>query len=120
MGVYLSLPYFWRHIMKYKFNGGKGAILCDNCNTIIKENVSLNDLTEDPMYCSECSDKSKNKSFIQLFCPLELNDFSSCFYFKEDAKNEGICEHYCNFHCTSEDALKNKMEVSLLNMNNAK
>ena len=35
----------------YKFNGGKGAVICDQCQTVITENVSPN---RDYILCHKC------------------------------------------------------------------
>jgi len=42
---------------RFKFNCGRGAILCHKCGKIIKENVSLSDLkcVVENLFCLDCA-----------------------------------------------------------------
>lgn len=42
-----------------KFNGGRGAILCNECSVIIKENLTKEEIQgkTDVLYCSKCLEK---------------------------------------------------------------
>jgi hypothetical protein len=49
----------------FKFNGGKGVVLCRNCGTIIKENISQKDAknSTDLLFCRSCAMELITKIF---------------------------------------------------------
>lgn len=58
-----------RPILKY--NGGKGAALCENCRVIVESDFADFELEairnlKVPCFCSDC-DKEKNKTFCDTF-----------------------------------------------------
>jgi ribosomal protein S26 len=50
---------------RFKFNGGRGAILCRKCGKIIKENISRFDLKRqvENIFCVECATEMLMKFF---------------------------------------------------------
>lgn len=46
-----------------KFNGGRGAILCNNCSVIIKENLSRDEFAgkTDILFCEKCKPDGKTE-----------------------------------------------------------
>lgn len=51
----------------YKFNGGKGAILCNNCGKIIYSGKEIpNYLPEGPQFCCDSCKKEYNKKKLEL------------------------------------------------------
>lgn len=51
----------------YKFNGGLGAILCNNCNKIILEGRNIPKyLPNGPQFCCEECKKEYNKKQLEL------------------------------------------------------
>ena len=48
-----------------KFNGGKGAILCYECQTVIKEDLTFDEFRgkTDLLFCHECALKMIMKMF---------------------------------------------------------
>jgi hypothetical protein len=59
--------------MRYtKVNGGKGAILCNGCHTIVKEDFNNPDpdrrITDEdwesdkPIFCTRCEEKQKQRA----------------------------------------------------------
>lgn len=49
----------------FKFNGGRGAILCRQCGKIIKENITRFDLKRqvENLFCIECATEMLMKLF---------------------------------------------------------
>lgn len=48
--------------MAFKFNGGRGAIVCDNCSTIVWQDIAPSkdengDIVQFDGYCSDCADE---------------------------------------------------------------
>ena len=54
---------------KIKFNGGLGAILCNKCNIIIKENLSKDEIEgkTDLIYCNKCAKEVILKYFVEKY-----------------------------------------------------
>ena len=50
---------------KIKYNKGKGAILCNKCNVVIKENLTKDEFNgkTDAIYCNVCA-KQEIEKFI--------------------------------------------------------
>lgn len=48
-----------------KFNGGAGAILCNKCRVIIKENLTLDEFMgkTNLIYCKNCALEIVNKKY---------------------------------------------------------
>lgn len=48
-----------------KFNGGSGAILCNKCRVIIKDNLTLDEFMgkTDLLYCNKCALEIVNKKY---------------------------------------------------------
>jgi len=49
----------------YKFNSGKGAIICDKCRTLLVENVRLNERNTKVIICSKCRETEHNTNTSQ-------------------------------------------------------
>jgi len=51
-----------------KFNNGNGAILCNKCNKIIKQNLSEEEFQgkTDLLVCDECWMKENDKKFKKI------------------------------------------------------
>jgi len=50
--------------VSYRFNGGRGAAVCDKCNVIIDEDLSWDEYQEcypEPTHCMNCKQKRKDK-----------------------------------------------------------
>jgi len=50
---------------RFKFNGGRGAILCRKCGKIIKENLTINEFKRqvENLFCFECATEMIMKIF---------------------------------------------------------
>ena len=40
-----------------KFNGGRGALLCNYCNIIIREDFNPKEIADIQHYCDRCTDR---------------------------------------------------------------
>lgn len=51
-----------------KFNGGRGAILCNKCRVIIKEDLALEEFLgkTDLVLCHKCAMKIVNKEYKKI------------------------------------------------------
>ena len=49
----------------FKFNGGRGAVLCRKCGKIIKENLTVSELkrTVENLFCVDCATELIMKLF---------------------------------------------------------
>lgn len=83
----------------FKFNNGRGAVVCDSCRTIIKDNVSPTDyksISKGIDFCDQCSiDLKEVDNFDLITDNLEFNDLDE-FYFiqviqrKKDGNNTDV------------------------------
>jgi len=65
--------------MSIKFNGGRGAIICDECRVVIEENLLT--LQEDYHLCKDCEAATEEKPYtVCLVCSDPDHDIASLVY----------------------------------------
>lgn len=65
--------------MKYKFNGGYGAILCSECNVILAEgkyamDILYSGIPEEKYHMYDINDRLKVMSDVHCFCCQSCRD----------------------------------------------
>jgi len=48
-----------------KFNGGRGALLCNKCSTIIKEDFDPKTIEDKEHYCKKCKGEFDSNFYIR-------------------------------------------------------
>ncbi len=57
-----------------RFNGGRGAILCNACRVIIKSNLTKEEINDPtPMFCIPCRVKGKDGLVVEQADTADLN-----------------------------------------------